>query len=249
MLGYPVAIKSWKKTNYTNFENKCKLKCNGTVIWNEEEEDSFYAKYFDDEWFNFVKRYLLLLEKAVIAKKILLSILPFYIIHLVSQYSSPLLFPLFIMPTNCLLVIKAQKKKFILNNVIKKFELLICNRYQQHVKHKLSYYPNTGLFIASSMCCTDGDKIIYNCLKYKTEPIVRNTYSSEFKLLVHLEMKHNKDNIGILIKINEEIEFCYKIDSDIFKQASVVGLLNVNDYIPVVGEEYGYYTKIVTLNR
>ena len=146
-MTYPVAIKSWyndngdnNNKNYNNLQKKCKLMCKTTSVWNEKEEEKFYSKQFDNGWFNFVKIYILLLEKRILYKNIVLSILPLFIIHIVSEYSSPLLFPLFLMPSNSLLSIQAQKKKFILNNVIKKFEIIICNRYSQKIKHKKLLY-------------------------------------------------------------------------------------------------------------
>ena len=263
MMTYPVAIKSWyndngdnNNKNYNNLQKKCKLMCKTTSVWNEKEEEKFYSKQFDNGWFNFVKIYILLLEKRILYKNIVLSILPLFIIHIVSEYSSPLLFPLFLMPSNSLLSIQAQKKKFILNNVIKKFEIIICNRYSQKIKHKLAYYPNSGVFIAgteNNLYSTCNNKISYNCLKYETKPIINNNDNfSQIKILVHLEIHYDEEDIRILMQIKDkyeikETEFCFKIINNVYEPC-IVGLLNVNDYIPMSGESYGHYKQIFSLH-
>ena len=266
MMTYPVAIKSWGTANeyryshnenidYNNLLKKCKLTCRTVSVWNEEEEEKWYSKQFDNEWFNFVKIYILLLQKRIVYKNIISLILPLFIIHIISEYSSPLLFPLFLMPSNSLMSIQAQKKKFILNNVIKKFEIIICNRYSQKIKHKLAYYPNSGVFIAgtvNNLYATGNNHIAYTCLKYKTKPIINCDNCSQIKILVHLETQYREEDIRILIKIKDkyeikEAEFCCEIMNNVFEPC-IVALLNVNNYIPMSGEKYGNYKQIFSLH-
>ena len=204
-----------------------------------KEANQFYDNLNDEDWFMFVKRYVLLLKSQILQKNIVLSILPLFIIHIIAQYSICNLYPLFVIPNNniCRFCIQSQKKKFILKRFVYKFEFVICNKKLQII-HKLTYHTNKGIF---SCCSMDKNEIKCMNIKCEGKPIVRINDKNE--LHVSIEMQYNQGNIQIFIQLknnNNNEQLCsYEISDEILTESCGVGLLNVDNYINLVPQEYG----------
>lgn len=230
---HQIAIKSDDELiNSTNFQWKS---------LQIQQEINLYNNYNDVEWFNFIKQYILLLQSEIRRKHILLSIFPFYIIHIISQFSSPLFYPLFIIPNDnywYTISIQNQKKKLILNHIIYKFEFFICNNYCD-IKHKVSYYPHNGLF-----CCYNNfkDNKHASIIKHKTIPFINTT-----QIYVSLEIQYKFKEIIIIIKLNNEKNdnnnnnrvFCYKIGNKFLFETCGILLYNCHNFIKIDTEKYG----------
>ena len=184
---------------------------------------NFYDNYNDNDWFCFVKRYILLLEIQIRAKHILMLPFPIYLIHLIAQFSMARIYPLFIMP-NCYsqVWLGSQCKQFVLNNCIYKFELFICDKNCDILKHKLSFYPNKGLFYCCNYEKNNNKYQISSSLTHQINPIIQKSDDASLKIYVSLTLQYkpkyiiisiNLHNINKSVKNNTKQCICYTIDN------------------------------------
>lgn len=213
-----------------------------------KQQEIFYQNYGDDDWFNFVKRYMLLLESKILKNNIILSLLPLFIIHIIAKYSSAIFYPLFIIPKNliCEFCIERQMKKFVLEHYVYKFEFVICDK-KLHIKHKASYYPNKGIFY----CCNlDNNKITGFAYNQKNVPIIDNS-ENDNQVYVSIELEYKGFKIRITIYIHQlqkgffndknAHSICYEIDNKNlnYDECCGIGLLNVQNYKQLANDEHG----------
>lgn len=204
-------------------------------------QDQFYNNYHDDDWFFFVKRCICMMEIAVLKKNILFSVIPLFIIHIIAEFCMPILYPMFIIPNNDILelfAIKTQKKQLILNQFVYKLQFIICNQNLQ-IKHRLSYYPNRGLFY----CCNLQDKKIISSMRKQFNNTDIVTKKTDCGLYICLEIEYKPCCTTIMICVkwchkSTSHYWFYDVDNKIFNDYCVVGLLNVQDYQSVADEDY-----------
>ena len=208
--------------NESDNESECVL--------STQQRKKFYSHYNDEDLFIFIKRYMLLLESAILRKKnILLSVLPLFIIHIISQYASLILNPLFVMPSlsfrRNINNLSTQKRQFRLNNYVYKFEFVVFSSTNLHIKHKLSYYPNRGLFYY----CNFENGTVTKFDKYQVEnyPICGDLYVSiqiEYHTVIFtIKICVWNNNFGV---INNKHFWRYSLDNTILSDCCCGALLN-----------------------